>query len=389
MRRLFEIEVARKHIISDPKMVLFTVLAVALAIGVIVVMMGINEGYKTDLVNSLVENNPHLTISPKENEDYITLYRTLSAMVWSYPQVDAVSPRLLGKAGAKHKDKVRGVSFIGADPLKEDPLMKVQKDMVWGNYSDLVFKKRAAVIGTKLADELEIRPGQQFTMVLRNKSVSLKVVGLIRTGTGSDETLVYIPLDTAQELSDQSDVVSQVGIRLSDIYAAPAIASSLNSRFRYRAESWQELNMDVLQVMDTQKVILYIFYGLIFVIAGFGVANTMIMTVTRRTKEIGILMAMGATRRSIVKIFLTESLILGPPAALFGCMLAYATARLIEAYPVQLPSDVYMVSRLTVLLTPQTFALAVVFALAVNFLAGLYPAYKASRLDPVEAIASE
>jgi lipoprotein-releasing system permease protein len=281
------------------------------------------------------------------------------------------------------------VNFIGADPLKEDSLMKVQKDMVWGNYSDLVFKKRAAVIGTKLADELEIRPGQQFTMVLRNKSVSLKVVGLIRTGTGSDETLVYIPLDTAQEISDQPDVVSQVGIRLSDIYAAPAIASSLNSRFRYRAESWQEQNKDVLQVMDTQKVILYIFYGLIFVIAGFGVANTMIMTVTRRTKEIGILMAMGATRRSIVKIFLTESLILGPPAARFGCVLAYATARLIEAYPVQLPSDVYMVSRLTVLLTPQTFALAVVFALAVNFLAGLYPAYKASRLDPVEAIASE
>jgi lipoprotein-releasing system permease protein len=386
---LFELEVARKHIISDPKMVLFTVLAVALAIGVIVVMMGINEGYKTDLVNSLVENNPHLTISPKENEDYITLYRTLSAMVWSYPQVDAVSPRLLGKAGAKHKDKVRGVSFIGADPLKEDPLMKVQKDMVWGNYSDLVFKKRAAVIGTKLADELEIRPGQQFTMVLRNRSVSLKVVGLIRTGTGSDETLVYIPLDLAQEISDQPDVVSQVAVRLSDIYAAPAIASSLNSRFRYRAESWQEQNKDVLQVMDTQKVILYIFYGLIFVIAGFGVANTMIMTVTRRTKEIGILMAMGAARRSIVKIFLTESLILGPPAALFGCVLAYATARLIEAYPVQLPSDVYMVSRLTVLLTPQTFALAVVFALAVNFLAGLYPAYKASRLDPVEAIASE
>lgn len=386
---MFELEVARKHIISDPKMVLFTVLAVALAIGVIVVMMGINEGYKTDLVNSLVENNPHLTISPKENEDYITLYRTLSAMVWSYPQVDAVSPRLLGKAGAKHKDKVRGVSFIGADPLKEDPLMKVQKDMVWGNYSDLVFKKRAAVIGTKLADELEIRPGQQFTMVLRNRSVSLKVVGLIRTGTGSDETLVYIPLDLAQEISDQPDVVSQVAVRLSDIYAAPAIASSLNSRFRYRAESWQEQNKDVLQVMDTQKVILYIFYGLIFVIAGFGVANTMIMTVTRRTKEIGILMAMGAARRSIVKIFLTESLILGPPAALFGCVLAYATARLIEAYPVQLPSDVYMVSRLTVLLTPQTFALAVVFALAVNFLAGLYPAYKASRLDPVEAIASE
>jgi len=386
---LFELEIAKRHIVSDPKMVLFTVMAVSLAIGVIVVMMGINEGYKTDLVNSLVENNPHLTVSPKENEDYITLYRTLSGILWTFPEVQAVSPRLLGKAGAKHEDKVRGVSFIGADPLQEDPLMRVQKDMVWGNYSDLVFRKRAAVLGTKLAENLELEPGQKFTLALQNKSLRIEVVGLIRTGTGSDETLVYLPLDTAQELLGQPDVVSQIGVRLSDIYAAPEIAANLSGRFTYKSESWQEQNKDVLQVMDTQKVILYIFYALIFVIAGFGVANTMIMTVTRRTKEIGILMAMGATRRSIVKIFLMESLILGPPAAMLGCLLAWTTAKLIEAYPVALPSEVYQVSRLTVLLTPQTFALAAGFALAVNFLAGLYPAYKASRLDPVEAIASE
>lgn len=89
---MFELDIAKKHISSDPRMVLFTVLAVALAIGVIVVMMGINEGYKSDLVNSLVENNPHLIVSPKENEDYITLYRTLSRIIHSYPQVEAVSP---------------------------------------------------------------------------------------------------------------------------------------------------------------------------------------------------------------------------------------------------------------------------------------------------------
>ena len=142
--------------------------------------------------------------------------------------------------------------------------------------------------------------------------------------------------------------------------------------------------------MDTQKVILYIFYALIFIIAGFGVANTMIMTVTRRTKEIGILMAMGATRKSHCK-----DLPSGEPDPRSACstlrlrLWPMVTAKLIEAYPVPLPSDIYQVSRLTVLLTPESFALAVAFALAVNFLAGLYPAYKASRLDPVEAIGSE
>jgi lipoprotein-releasing system permease protein len=106
-----------------------------------------------------------------------------------------------------------------------------------------------------------------------------------------------------------------------------------------------------------------------------------------RTKEIGILMAMGTTRRSIVKIFLAQSLILGPPAALLGSILAYLAAKAINAYPIQMPSsDFNTVFRMTVLLTSQTYILAVIFALAINFLAGIYPAYKASKLDPVEAI---
>lgn len=386
---MFELTIARKHITSDPKMVLFAVLSVSLAIGVIVVMMGLMEGYRDQIVSSTVENNPHLVIGPKEDEDYIVLYKTLSEIAWDYPQVTAVSPRLLGQAGAKYKDKVRGVSIIGADPLLEDPLMRVREDMVEGDYYDLVYKKRAAVLGTRLAEELELKMGDRFTLVRQNKSLRLEVVGLIRTGTGSDQTLVYLPLETAQELIGKGDVVSEIGVRLSNIYAAPSMASDLNSKYSYDAKSWQDQSRDILQVLDTQRVILYIFYGLIFVISGFGVANTMIMTVTRRTKEIGILMAMGAGRRSVVKIFLAESLILGPPAALLGCILAYGTAKLIEAYPIEVPSEVYMVSRMDVLLTSQMFFYAVVFALAINLAAGIYPAWKASRLDPVEAIGSE
>jgi lipoprotein-releasing system permease protein len=386
---MFELAVARKHISSDPKMVLFALLSVSLSIGVIVIMMGLMEGYREDIIRSTVENNPHLTVEPKQDEDYISLYRTLSSLLYSYPKVEAVSPRLLGKAGAKYKDKVRGVSIIGADPLREDPLMRVQQDMTWGSYFDLVYKRRGAVVGTRLADELKLRPGDQFSLVRQNQSMKVKVVGLIRTGTGSDQTLVYLPLKTAQELMNRSDVVSEIGARLSDIYSAPAVAEDINSMTRYRAQSWEDQNRDILSVLDTQKTVMILFYLLIFIIAGLGVANTMIMTVTRRTREIGILMAMGASRRSIVKIFLAESLILGPPAAVLGCGLAYLTAKLIEAYPIEVPSDIYMVSRFTVLLTPQSFIYAVLFSLSINFLAGLYPAYRASRLDPVEAIASE
>jgi len=386
---MFELTIARRHVSSDIKMVLFTVLSVALAIGVIVVLTGVNEGSRNSLIASLVEYNPHITISPKENEDYITLYRTLSKMVSNYPQVEAVSPRLLGKAGAKYKDKVRAVGLIGANPIQEDLLLNIQKDMVWGNYSELIYAKHAAVLGVNLADDLKLRPGGQFILIRQNKSIKLMVAGLIKTGTGSDETLVYLPLATAQEILGEPDIVSEVGLRLSDIYAAPSIAADINRKTNYNAESWQQLNKDALQVLDTQNLTLYLFYSLIMIISGFGVANSMIVNVTRRTKEIGILLAMGTTKRSILKIFIIQSLILGPPAALLGCALAYIVAMTINSYPIQISiGDLFLVSRLEVLLTYQDYLLAVIFALAVNILSGIYPAYRASQLDPVEAIGS-
>jgi len=384
---MFELAIAERHILGNPKMVLFTVLSVALAVGVIVVLIGLTEGYKVNLIENTVENSPHVTVEPKEDEDYIYLYRTLSAIAQEDPGVLAASPRLVGRAAAKYKDNVEGVTFIGADPVQEDILLRVREDMVWGDYYDLRFKRFAAVVGDDLADDLELKRGDDFRLTRQDVTIQVKAVGIIDTGTSLDSTLVYLPLDTAQDLLDEGDVVSEVGIRLSDIDAAPAIAADLNNRTQYKAESWQEKSRDILEQIDTQQIYSYIFYLLIFIISGFGIANTMIMIISRRTKEIGILMAMGADQISIMKIFVLESVILGPPSALLGGGLAYVAAKLIGT--IEVPAEIYIADRMTVVLDLGTFVYVAIFAFLVNFLAGIYPAYKASRLDPVEAIATE
>ena len=302
--------------------------------------------------------------------------------------MEAVSARLIGKAAAKYKDKVRGVEFLGVNPADEDRLMKVQKDIVIGNFQDLQTRKLSAFMGTRLAEELKLQPEDDFILARGNISMRLRVAGLFETGSAKDKSLVYIPLTTAQDLVGKGDVVSEVDVRIKDIYQAPYIVSDLNSIFRYQSKSWQDMNADILRLIQTQSFFSWIFYLLIFVIAGFGIANTMIMIISRRTKEIGILMAMGATRWSILKIFMLESLILAPPAALLGSILAFLAARLIMSYDIQLPSEIYMVSRMNITMKPEFFIYAIVFALAVNFVAGLYPAWKASRMDPVEAIGS-
>lgn len=385
---MYEFTVAQRHILRNPKMALFTVAAVTLAVAVIVVLMGLMSGFEDEIITTTVENNPHIYVQPKPDEKYIYLYRTVSAILWGYPEVEAVSARLNGKAAAKYKDKVSGVEFIGVDPSDEDRLMDVSKDITYGNFQDLKTRRYSAFIGTKLAEELELQPEDDFLLVRGNSSLNLRVIGLFETGTAQDKSLVYLPLATAQDLVEMGDVVSEVDVKVKDIYQAPYITADLNAQFRYQSKSWEDVNADILKLIQTQSFFSFVFYILIFAIAGFGIANTMIMIISRRTKEIGILMAMGATRQAILKIFMLESLILAPPSAVLGSILAYLAAKIIMSYNIELPSDIYAVSRMTVSMKPEFFLYAVIFALAVNFVAGLYPAWKASRMDPVEAIGS-
>ncbi|MDD1760676.1 MAG: ABC transporter permease [Methanothrix sp.] len=385
---MYEFTVAKSHILRNPKLALFTVAAVTLAVAVIVVFMGMLGGFEEEIISSTVENNPHVYVQPKPDEKYVYLYRTVSSYLSDYPGVEAISARLIGKAGARHKDEVRGVEFIGVDPVDEDRLMKVREDVVAGDFFDLERRKLSVFIGTKLAKELELKLEDDFILARGNKSVRLKVAGLFETGSAVDKSRIYIPLSTAQDLVGEGDVVSEVDAKIVDIYRAPYMVADLKTKFRYESKSWQDMNADILQLIQTQSIFSMIFYILIFIIAGFGIANTMIMIISRRTKEIGILMAMGATRNSILKIFMMESLILAPPAATLGIILAFLTARLIMSYGIELPSEIYVVSRMNIVMNPEYFLYAVVFALMVNFVAGIYPAWKASRMDPVEAIGS-
>jgi lipoprotein-releasing system permease protein len=385
---MYEFTVAQRHILRNPKLALFTVAAVTLAVAIIVVLMGMMSGFEDEVITTTVQGNPHIYVQPKEDEKYVYLYRTVSGILWEYPGVEAVSARLIGKAAVKYKDKVRGVEFYGVDPIYEDPLTNVQKDVVYGSFQDLRTRKYSAFIGTALASDLKVHPENDLLLVRGNRSVRLKVAGLFETGLAKDKSLVYIPRQTAQDLIGKGDVVSEVDAKVADIYQASNITADLKTRFAYQSKSWEDLNADILQLIKTQSLFSFIFYILVFAIAGFGIANTMIMIITRRTKEIGILMAMGASRRSILKIFMIESLILAPPSAVLGTVLAYMTAQLIMSINIELPSEIYRVSRMTVSMRPEFFLYAVIFAIVVNFVAGLYPAWKASRMDPVEAIGS-
>lgn len=385
---MFELDVARRHVVTNRRGTAFTLISVTIAVAIIIMSLGLTEGVRMQIIENTVEKNPHLLINPKEGENYIWMYRTLSASIGKYPGVVAVSPRLVAQGGAQFMDEVEGVEFAGVDPFLEDRLMAVQESMIYGNFSDLRFTKNGAILGVKLAENLGIRPGGDFYLTLKNRTIRLKVIGLIEKGTVKDSTLVYIPLETAQRLVGQGDVVSEIGVKLSDFEEAPGLAVERNSQSWYRVTSWQDFSREVARFVGSQSRINILFYAFILLISAFVIANTTIMVVNRRRKEIGILMAIGATRRSILKIFLLENMLIGIPAGVLGCLLGFIVARLLTLLPLDVTggggaSSMIVVARL------EYFIYAMAFALALNLISGLYPAYIAAKLDPVEAIANE
>lgn len=386
---MFEVDIAKRHIASNKKGTAFTVLTVAIAVGVIIMSLSISSGSLRQIVQNTVEKNPHILVMPKEGEDYIYLYRNLNQSLSQYPGVMASSPRMVGQGAARYRDQVEGIEFIGADPVSEDRLMQISESVVAGDFSELKFKRKAAFLGVTLAENLGVRPGNDIYLSLRNKTVKLKVAGLIEKGTVKDRTLVYITLDVAQDLVGQGDVVSEVGVKLKDYRDAPDMAEEIRALTPYRVESWQDFNREIARFLGTQSRINILFYGLIFLVSGFVVANTTIMIVRRRTKEIGMLMAMGATRYSILKIFLLENLMLSPAAGLLGIAVGVAFGKAIESYPLDMGSGEMGITRIVLDLRPEFAIYALFFALLLNILAGIYPAYLASGLDPVEAIGSE
>ena len=286
-------------------------------------------------------------------------------------------------------NKVQGVEFYGVNPAEENLLMSVQESMISGNFSDLRLNKNGAILGVELAQNLGIRPGGYFHLSLKNQSAKLKIIGLIQKGTVEDSTLVYIPLETAQLLVGKGDVVSQIGVKLSDFTAAPAVAVDLNGKSRYKTTSWQDFNKQIAQFVSNQTVTNTLFCIFILLISAFVIANTTIMVVGRRKKEIGILMAMGASRRSILKIFLLENMLIGVPAGVLGCLLGFGLARLITLLPMNVTGSGGGTASMIIVSRPEYFVYAMIFALALNFISGIYPAYTAAILDPVEAIESE
>jgi len=387
---MFELDIAMKHIRSRHRQTLFSIVAVGLSVAIIIVSMSMMSGYTSILIDSTIENQAHITVLPKGNEDYIYLYRGLENHIHNQEGVVAVSSYFQGDAALQHRHDVEGVVLYGINPEDENRVVNREDDMFAGEFASLADPGSRIVLGYKLAKNLEVGMGDTVTVQIPGaEPTDFTITGIFRTGTPADETTAFANLGRLQDFYGAGDVVTGMGVRISDVYTAETLANGIEIETGYDTISWIEQNADILNLLETSESMVYFFYVIIFAISGFGIANVLIMIVMEKVGEIGMLMAMGAPRRSIMLIFLLESGILGLAGVIIGSVLGYIASLMIASYTIPVPPEMYFgMDHLPIVIVPENFVTAGVFAMVINLIAGAYPARRASRMNPVEAIHS-
>jgi len=377
--------IAVRHITTRKRQTILSVLAIGVAVAAVLVFISLQDGFQEMLFNIVVEDLSHVTVTPKEGDDYIYLYKNLMDRIWSIPGVVAVSPGLGTTATFTHKDNVENVAMSGVNPSDMDKIYKIGQYVIRGDLASIQNGNKV-VLGQKLADRLKVKLGDTVDASFPDaRSTSLMVSGIFNAPTGWPDDIAFVSLSTARNFLNKGDVASSVDIKLEDVYQADAVARVLQG-YGYKADSWQQLYPEILRTLAIERFQNRLINMFILIIAAFGIGSVMYMLVNEKTSEIGMLMALGATNRAISNIFLVESGILGLIGGTAGAIVGLLISLYLKSKEIRMEAPGGQMITLPVVINPWDFLFIVMLAAALSVVISAYPAWKASRLDPVEAI---
>ena len=382
----YELFIALRHIRARKRQTILSVAAIGIAVMILMVSQAFMAGFTQELYDKTVDNLPHVVVSPKENEEEIHLYNNIVLKIASIDGVAASSPYLVGEASFKFKDNTKNAALKGIIAEREDAVAHTKKDIIKGNYEELELSENTIIIGDDFAEDMELELGDKVDVSFPNaKPLSMKVVAIFDTGTPVDGTLTYTSLENAQEFFDTGDVINGINLRIDDFNRDREIASMLQEE-GYDATGWTENNPEILRTLAIERTSNNITLGFILLIASFGAVSTLNMLVMSKVREIGMLMAMGASKSSIRMIFMLESGILGLSGALLGTFAGIALSLSIGSYP--LPEGIYGLESIPVVIRFGDVLAVITIVFLLNLIAGIYPAQRAASMDPVSAIST-
>lgn len=381
---------------------------VVIGVSALIVIMGVMTGLQNDLREKILIGSPDVRVLNYGSDMILKNWEPVLAQTRKDRDVVAAAPFVLTKAlvGAGHKYS-DGAYVMGILPQGEGgpPVTSIREHASAGDFKFETAdgKRRGAVLGAKLANRLGVYPGvDSITLTTVGSQVSpvtgtpiprevrLEVTGIFDTGMYEyDNGYVYVSLPVAQELAGLGHDVTGLEIRTSDRWAAHHVADRLAKElgYPYRTEDWQAQNSSLFQALKLEKAGMTLILMLIILVAAFNIVGTLTMVVADKTKEIGILRAMGMPAASIRRIFLAQGFMIGTVGTALGLTLGLAAAFALDAGKlIKLDPQVYFIDHLPVARQPMDIATTVLASLLIAAVATIYPAVQASRLLPVEAL---
>jgi lipoprotein-releasing system permease protein len=366
-----------------------SVLGVALGVAALLVVLGVMSGFDADLQQKIIGSNPHLIV---QVDGGITDPDSLVQSIRLKAEVVEAAPFVQTQVLLRHGDNSTGVILRGTSRAWEPPVIRPGRPVSEGGFP---LGPEELVVGSELMERWGLRPGDSITVIGGEKGAkrSLTVVGEFTTGMYEyDMHLALAAQETVQQVMGWEGRFSGIGIRLKEPLKAPSVQQGLQRQlgFPYWVASWIDMNRNLFAALKLEKVTMFLILTLIVLVACFNIVATLLMVVVSKTKEVGILKAVGATQGSIHRIFTFAGLLIGGLGTLLGTGLGLSLCGALAKYQfIQLPPEIYYIDRLPVKLEWPDALAVIGAALVISWGACLYPAAVAARMPPAEALRYE
>jgi len=405
----FELFVALRYLFARRKQAfislisLISVIGVAVGVMALVIALALMTGLQGELRDRILSSQAHIYVWKTGG---ITDCTSEVAKLRQVPGVAGAAPTIFGKALVVAGDAQAFISVKAIDPALEPSVTGIKEAMRQGSLDVLANESEdqppAILIGEDLAKQLNVSLGDSVTLVTPQGTLSpmgmiprtrrARVAGIYNLGLYEfDSSYGFVSLPFGERLMGK-DAADLIQLRVTDIWDAPRIADDVTRRLgpAYVAQDWSDLNQSLFTALGLEKMAISIAIGLIVMVAALNIVASLILLVMEKSRDIAILKTMGTSPKRIMTIFMMQGLIIGIAGTVFGGSGGLALCWVLDHYRlIKIPADVYQVAYVPFVVLPRDFALVIVSAIVISFVATIYPSRQASRLDPVQALRFE